>query len=365
MRDEIPYSEIVERLNDIVETVAVECVPDGRRSGNYWTGDCHGKCSVHVRGSKTGLVGFWQGQRPGSSGGNLIHLIEVYYGCRTHGEAVVFAKRRFLGIEDRPLTSEEKRQWAAARSQSVERQAHRQSQAADEKQKKTERARQIWQSSQPIAGTLGEAYFRHRGIAVEDLPYLPKSLRFHPHLRYTTDTGPLARYFPAVVCAVQDVNRKFLAVWQIFLDPDLCPETEGKARLGSGESAKLGFGPAGGGAVRLGPVTDHLRVTEGVETGFGAGLLNGWKDSTWCLLSTSGMRSFVIPKGIKKLSIYEDGDPNRFHPESGKLIGSPGIEAGKALRERALSEGVPEVINYPSPEPDDWLNVYVETRDAL
>lgn len=357
-QDDLPYETIVERLKDQVERIAEDCIPDGRRAGNYWTGDCHGKCSVHIRGSNLGLVGFWQGQRPSAQGGNLIHLIEIAFGCSSHGAAVRMAKQRYLGIEDRPLTFEEKKDWARAQEESRRKRESRARTHQSEQEQKQARAKKIFHEALPIAGTLGETYLRQRGI---DIPDIPKSLRFHPHLRYTLDVGAGARHFPAIVCGVQALDRKLIAIWQIFLDP----ETGGKAKLGEDESVKLGYGPAAGGAVRLGPLTDELNVCEGVETGFGVGGITGWKTPVWCLLSTSGMRGFDIPKGLKKLTIYEDGDSHRFNKTTGEMLGSPGKEAGKALRERAQAAGVPNIQNLSPPEPDDWLDVFTATKGFI
>src|SRR5262249_51980310 len=98
MRDDISYQDIVDKLNEMVDRVAADCIPDGRVDGNYWRGDCHGKISVHIKGSRVGMVGAWQGQFGAKTGGNLIALIELAHGFSSHGEAVRYAKRHYLGI---------------------------------------------------------------------------------------------------------------------------------------------------------------------------------------------------------------------------------------------------------------------------
>ncbi len=362
-RDQIPYKEIVQRLNDQAETIANDCLMNVKQKGTRLYGDCHGECSVVIRGHKVGLVGFWQGQRPDAQGGNLVHLIEVNFGCSSHGDAVKLAKRKYLNIDDRPPTEDEKRQWAEARRKAEQRREQNEADHTVSLQRRTELAKRIWKGTQPIRGTLAETYFRGRGIDERYLPELPRSLRFHPHLRYTSDYGPAARYFPAVICGVQAKDRSLIAVWQIFLDP----ATGGKARLNEEkqESAKLGFGPAAGGAVRLGPLSDPLIVCEGVETGLAAGLLNGWEHSVWCLLSTSGMRNFDLPDGLNRLWIYEDGDRHRFNKLTGEVVDPPGQSAGAALEERALKAGVGNVERFPAPEPGDWLDVWNTTKETL
>lgn len=351
MRDDLSYKDILTRLNDMAETIAADMIPDGRREGTYWRGDCHGKCSVHIRGARVGLVGFWQGQKAGANGGNLIDLIEIAMGFSSHGEAVRFAKERYLGITKRELTPEEKRQWAKSMDAAKRKAAKRQAEAEKKKAQKVQTVRSVWQEGRPIAGTLAEAYLRSRSIDFSDWP---ASLRFHPQLRYSLDKpGPNCRYFPALICGVQAVDRKLIALWQIFLDP----ETGGKAKLRDGESAKLGFGPAAGGAVRLGPVTPTLRVTEGVETAMGVRHLTKGTASVWATLSTSGMIGFQIPEGVERLEIYADGDRHRLNRRTGAVAKPPGIKAAEQLAERARSEGV-EAVVFPSPEPDDWLDVW-------
>ena len=349
-RSELKYEEIVERLNDMVETVAEKCIPDGRRHGNYWTGDLHGKCSVHIKGARTGLVGFWQGQRPGANGGDLIHLIQIAYGCSTHGQAVQIAKREFLHIEDRPLTAEEKREWARSKDESERKRKVREAEAAADREQKSDDVRAIWGRAQTIAGTLAERYLVGRGVDPRLIGKWPPSLRFHPAL-------PLGRdAHPCLICGVQGSDRKLISIWRIFLTPD------GRALEDrEGDKIKLGLGPAAGGAVRLGPIGETLIVTEGVETGFGAGLINGWKFPVWAALSTSGMMSLDIPNGVKKLLIYGDGDRHRLNKLAGSVELPPGKKAAETLKKRAEEMGVSVSILLP-PEPDDWLDVWNGTK---
>nr|WP_280949779.1 toprim domain-containing protein [Rhizobium sp. CF080] len=176
------------------------------------------------------------------------------------------------------------------------------------------------------------------------------SLRFHSRLKLGTERHP------ALIGGVQSKSRKLVAVWRIFLGPD------GKAISDKeGKKVKLGFGPATGGAVRLGPVTETLRLTEGIETGLGVMLLTKPNASTWATLSTSGMMNFEIPEGVKRLEIYADGDRHRLNNKTGDLMEPPGIVAAKKLQERARQEGV-EAVVHPSPEPDDWLDVWVQRK---
>ncbi|SCM79857.1 hypothetical protein KL86PLE_90675 [uncultured Pleomorphomonas sp.] len=354
VHEKIPYEEIVERLNDHASQIAEDCIPDGRRDKNYWRGDCHGKCSVHIAGPRVGMVGFWQGQAGNTKGGgNLIHLIELAFGCKSHGEAVQIAKERYLELRGRELTPEEKRAWAKSQEASKRRAAERQRQAEIETAEKAETAHAVWHASVPIAGTLAEVHLKGRDIELSDFPDgrpWPPSLRFNPRVELRR-----GEFHPALVCGVQAPDRKLIAVWRIFLRPD------GTNLLDKdGKKIKLGLGPAAGGAVRLAPIGEVLRLAEGVETSIGVLLLTGCRVPVWATLSTSGMIGFQIPKGVRRLEIYADGDRHRLNKLTNRADLPPGIRAADLLQERALKEGV-ECVIVPSPEPDDWLDVW-QTR---
>lgn len=216
--------------------------------------------------------------------------------------------------------------------------------------RKTDTVRTIWREAVPIEGTLAEKYLVSRSLLLDGRnPHLaswPASLRFHPALKLE------GVEHPALIGGVQSVDRSLNALWRIFLDP------KGNALLGEdGKKLKLGFGQAKGGAVRLGPVTATLRLAEGMETSLAVQRLTDNKASVWATLSTSGMIGFDIPSGVKRLEIYADGDRYRSHRKTGNLVKPPGIAAAESLRAKAIEQNIEAVI-YPSPEPDDWLDVW-------
>lgn len=342
--NDLTYQDILDRLKDKAEEIAAACIPDGKKHGNYWRGDLNGKISVHIRGGRVGMVGFWQGQGGNDKGGgNLIHLIELAFGCETHGAAVKLAKERFLGIRKRELSEAERRAWAKQQDESKRRAARREREESRAQERKVETVRSIWQEAVPIAGTPAEAYLRSRMINLD--PW-PASLRFHPALEHGGSTHP------ALVGGVQAANRNLVAIWRVFLDAN------GKALTDeNGKKVKLGFGPAAGGAVRFGPVTEILRLTEGMETALGVMLLTKPGASVWATLSTSGMIGFQIPPGVRRIEIYADGDRHRENKRTGGVLLPPGIAAAEKLKAKAEEAGVQAVV-FPSPEPDDWLDVW-------
>lgn len=251
----------------------------------------------------------------------------------------------------RPESAAEKQARARREKERAERDNRRRQNEQRERERKAETVRSIWSDAKPIAGTAAEAYLNSRSIFMDQ--WQP-SLRFHPALWLapSEDHGHGGRKHPALIGGVQAKDRKLVAVWRIFLGPD------GRALTDNGgKKIKLGFGPATGGAVRLGPVGPVLRLTEGIETALGVNQLTRGTAPVWATLSTSGMTGLEIPEGVKRLEIYADGDRHRLNRRTGEVTEPPGIRAAKELQNKAKGQGV-EAVVYPSPEPDDWLDVW-------
>ncbi len=242
--------------------------------------------------------------------------------------------------EQAPETPQERaRRQERAKQRAAQEDARKRQQEA-ETERKVETVRSIWSEAIPIKGTLAERYLVGRGVAPMDWP---PSLRFHAGLKHTSGL-----ILPALICGVQNAARALVALWRIFLDRD-----GSKAKV---ENPKLGLGPAGGGAVRLGPLAPEICVCEGVETGFGVGCLTKWSKPVWPLLSTSGMTGWEPPQGIRKVQIYADGD--RHKVRDGKVSDPPGRVAAHALKARLAGRGIEAVIHEP-PAGSDWLDIWV------
>lgn len=214
---------------------------------------------------------------------------------------------------------------------------------AEERERKIDAARRIWQRCQPAGGTLAERYLRARGCLAPD-DEAPPSLRFHPSLEYFGQ-GPgegagtpsrAAFLLPAMVGVVTATmmgpedgsppGSALVGVHRTFLKVD----GSGKAGV---ESPKKMLGACWGGAVRLGPVTPHLGLCEGIETGLSvrAALLAGalrlpgggaGRDdfSIWCCLSLGAIGAIVLPPGVERLSVFADND-NKDPDKAAKLLG--------------------------------------------
>lgn len=151
-----------------------------------------------------------------------------------------------------------------------------------------------WSETYLIEGTPAATYLAGRRLA----PPPSTELRFHP-------TCPLdyaaKRRSPAMVGVVRSSGGRCIGLHVTAIKPD----GSGKAL---GDFSRRMFGPVQGGAVRLSPIGEAgaLAVAEGIETALSFAAISGVP--TWSALSTSGLKSFVLPLGVRSLVIAADAD---------------------------------------------------------
>lgn len=176
---------------------------------------------------------------------------------------------------------------------SLEEIQRREREAQHEAQRRALAASSIWRETVPIEGTPAERYLRGRGITCR----LPDHLRFHPRLRH-----PSGSLWRAMVAAVTQPSDSAPAIHRTYLLPD----GSGKAPV---EPAKLMLGACAGGHVAVATGGPRLVVAEGIETALSlaSGLL-AESATIWAALSTSGMRSLILPPEPGELIIAEDAD---------------------------------------------------------
>uniref|UniRef100_UPI0035CFD72B DUF7146 domain-containing protein n=1 Tax=Bartonella sp. TT121SHDZB TaxID=3243580 RepID=UPI0035CFD72B len=193
---------------------------------------------------------------------------------------------------------------------------------------KAERAKAIWQQSQPIKKTLAETYLRMRHITCD----LPADLRFYdkcPH--------PSGGTLPALVALVKGAGS--FAIHRTFLKANGCKTDQ--------KPAKAMLGSVMGGGVHLSQSNPkHLVICEGIETGLSllSGLLSEPVD-LWASLSTSGMMRVNLPPTKGRLTIAMDGD-------------DAGRKAGFTLAARAYRQGF-EVFIMQAPYGLDFNDVLI------
>jgi putative DNA primase/helicase len=303
-----------------------------KRSGREWIGACPScggvdRFSVNPQKRIFNCRGF--------GGGDVIKMVEHLDGVSfltavetLTGEAPPY------GGHSKPLSAPEMAERDRRRSESEASQRQREALVRDYQHNTREEAGAIWNASGPIADTIAERYLAKRGLI--EAVGAPMPFRFHPALPYP-DKGR----HPALVCRVDDVSGQLTAVWRIFLTPD-----GDKLRVAN---PKLGLGPAGGGAVRIGGVAPKIAIAEGLESALGYWLLTGRKYPCWASLSTSGMRAVELPLTVRSVIVAPDGDrPMRLRDSEYVPAIPAGRDAAHSLRVRLLGQGIACMV---APEP--------------
>lgn len=295
-----------------------------KRKGAEWVGPCcacGGKDRLAIHPAK----GKWNCR--GHGGGSSVISLAMHLSDVSFKQAI----EQLTGEPcptgpAKPLSEAEKAERNRKRLQAEAAQRARDAEQQRYEDNTRETAGAIWDASIDLKGTTGATYLCKRGLILEEWPSV---LRFHPALPYP---GKSKRY-PVLVCRVDDISGDLTAVWRIYLRED--------GRKADLENPKLGLGPAGGGAVRIGGLASKIAVGEGVESALGYWLLTGQKHPAWAALSTSGLVGFEAPLGLEHCVIAPDGDaPIRKHGNDFAPAIPAGRKAALALRTRLLAEGV-------------------------
>jgi hypothetical protein len=312
-----PASDLSAMLSRRVDDLVPALLSGARRTGNYWqaadtSGNVGKSLYVHRAGPR---AGDWRDAATDEHG-DLIDLVAAVRRVSLR-DAMEWA-RSYLGIDPACAVSKATRTVAppVPKREELDKDA-RERQAA---------ALKIWHECKPAAGTLVESYLRSRGIAAP----VPPSIRFHPSLSY----GLGAATFPAMVAAVQDSERQVCAVHRTYLRVDGL----GKAGI---DTPKKALGPLGSGAVRLGPASQVLGLSEGVETGLAAQQIHGI--SVWSALGCR-LDQIALPFETAHVVIFRDNG-----------------EAGERAADRVVAaqqgQGRRVTIKSPPAGVDDWNDV--------
>ena len=174
------------------------------------------------------------------------------------------------------------------------------SEQADQRSR-IEFALQLWETSCPLVGTLGDKYLKeHRGLRVESLN-LDHALRWHGGIN-------------ALVGLMTDpMTGEGAGIHRTILNPDASKRErrmlgkQGVICLTANEDMSEGLG-----------------LVEGVEDGL-AVLLSGW-GPIWVATSAGGIERFPVLSGIDSLTIFADAD-------------AAGMKAAKACASRWKEAG--------------------------
>ena len=239
-------SELARRLSCEAEAVCRHYLSNGRRAGRYWlVGDVYNtpgrSLFVRLHESPKGPAGKWTDAATGEHG-DLLDIIRESLALRDFREVAEEA-RRFLKL---PRSEE----------QSLPRPVRPVAPAGSQ-----EAARRLFAISNPIEGTLAEAYLQRRGISCINHG---GSLRFHPRCYYRPDEHSSTETWPAMIACVTDLDGRITGVHRTWLDPHGFDRVRlGKAPI---DTPRRAMGDLLGNAVRFGVVDDALAAGEGIET---------------------------------------------------------------------------------------------------
>ena len=152
--------------------------------------------------------------------------------------------------------------------------------------------------SQPISGTIVEAYLRRRGITAL---HGTGSLRFHPRCYYRPDAYAPTEVWPAMIAAVTDLDGKITGAHRTWLAPD----GRGKAPV---ETPRRAMGHLLGNAVRFGVAGEVMAAGEGIETMLSLRCVLPTIPMA-AALSAAHLAAILFPMSLRRLYIARDDDP--------------------------------------------------------
>ena len=285
-------------------------LPNGRRSGGYWTvgnvtGEPGSSLAIRLIGSDDRPPGKWTDYATAEHG-DLLDLIGHLTSATTVPEALDEA-RCFLGW---PRYGKPSAGSSAARKRARPKSRdHASEDACDKPSGARKRARRLWSLGRPIAGTPAETYLTSRGIT-----RFGPALRYHPAVQYRdAETGELA-VAPAMLAKITDRSDEATGVSRTWLDPE-------RGSIADMINPKRLMGELLGSGVRFDdPASPILAVGEGIETVLSVGSVLPKFAVTACLSATH-LGLFDVPDAVRELWILKDAD-------------EAGSRAARTLRER-------------------------------
>ncbi len=305
--------DLARRLADRAETVCRHYLSSGRREGGYWlVGDVRNtpgrSMYVRLKDTPKGPAGKWTDAATGEHG-DLLDVIRESCGLIDFKDVAEEA-RTFLSMPPpEPEPRERQRQTPPSRGS-------------------PEAARRLVRMSQPIYGTLVQAYLRERGIT--DLRGTG-SLHYHPRCYYRPDEHSPTETWPAMIAAVTALDGKITGAHRTWLDP----RRRDKAPI---DTPRRAMGHLLGNAVRFGIGGEVMAAGEGIETVLS--LRQVLPDMPMlAALSAAHLAAILFPDTLRRLYIVRDNDP-------------AGDGARDSLLERANAAGIEAIVI--SPELDDF-----------
>ncbi len=278
-------SDLARRLGRQAEAVCRQYLSNGHREGRYWlVGDVQNtpgrSMFVRLTGPESGkgAAGKWTDAATGDHG-DLLDVIRGTLGLVDFKD-VVHEARTFLSLPHPEPEPSRRQRPATAPSGSPE------------------AARRLFAMSQPIMGTVVEAYLRGRGITAL---HGTGSLRFHPRCYYRPDEHSPTETWPAMIASVTDLDGELTGAHRTWL----APNGSGKAPI---DTPRRAMGDLLGNAVRFGVAGDVIAAGEGIETMLSLrGVLPNMAMAA--ALSAAHLAAILFPETLRRLYIARDDDP--------------------------------------------------------
>jgi len=297
-------AELARRLAQNAEAVCRHYLSNGRLEGRFWRiGDVRNTPgrSMYVRlfgpTSGKGASGKWTDAATGQHG-DLLDIIRETCGLSDFPD-VADEARRFLNL---PLST----------PQSAPRPDHRPKESSSVHAGSPESARRLFAMSQPITGTIAEAYLHGRGITAL---HGAGCLRFHPNCYYraafagdgiadiTADI--MHETWPALIAAVTDLGGAITGVQRTYLaatGPD--SSSVDKAPV---DAPRRSMGHLLGNGVRFGAPADIIAAGEGIETMLSVRCVMPNMPIV-AALSATHLGALLFPPSLRRLYIARDND---------------------------------------------------------
>ncbi|UXN57761.1 toprim domain-containing protein [Phyllobacterium zundukense] len=308
-------SELSDRLAQNAEAVCRHYLSAGRRAGKYWiVGDVANNKGrslyVHLTGPRAGR---WADAATAQFG-DLLDLVRESCGLIDFRD-VAGEARHFLSLpQPDPQCSRE----GDGRAD------------APIARPPSERAQRLFRMTRPLAGTLGDAYLRQRGIL---RAATHAALGFHPSCYYRDLATGGTSTFPALIAAVTDADGCVTGVHRTYLGHS----GEGGVGKAPVEAPRRALGGLLGNAVRFRfPAGAPIPVTaagEGLETMLSLSHVMPAMPMV-AALTANHLAAFRLPEGCRRLYIAADAD----------TAGRHGIEG---LSRRAQRRGVLPLVIAP------------------
>lgn len=309
-------SELARRLARDAEAVCRHYLSAGRRQGSYWlVGDVRNtpgrSMFVRLKESAKGPAGKFTDAATGEHG-DLLDVI-----------------RESCGLVDFKDVANEARSFLSMpRPEPDPKVKHARSSRSSVPAGLPEAARRLFAMSQPIEGTLVEAYLRSRGITAL---HGTGSLRFHPRCYYRPDEHSPTETWPAMIAAVTDLSGHLTGAHRTWLDPGGFNEANlGKAPV---DTPRRAMGDLLGHAVRFGVAGEVMAAGEGIETMLSLRCVLPSMPMA-AALSAAHLSSILFPDTLRRLYIARDDDP-------------AGDGAMATLIERAQAAGIEAIVISP------------------